>query len=763
MAGLEQDIIEHISQPGYKPVKAPALARKMQIVKGRMSEYRRALDGLIESGRVREGKKGRIRMKSRPGTVAGIIKRTAAGAGFVIPHETDGTRVQGDIFIAPEDVRDAHTGDEVLVQLSKRRRSGGQRCGRVEAVLVRATNRFVGTYFQKEGQGYVQVDGNTFHDAVLVGDHGAKDAQPDDKVVIEMLRFPMPFRRGEAVLIEVLGPRGQPGVDTLSIIHEFGLPHKYPDEALEEARNEADAFDEADLNGRRDLTRETIVTIDPVDARDFDDAISLDRSQDGNWHLGVHIADVSHFVPQGGPLDREARHRGNSVYLPTRVVPMLPELISNGLASLQKGKVRYARSIFLEFTADGTFVSSDFANSAIKVTRRFAYEEVLPILRDPGRFKTRVSAKVRALLAKMHELAMILRTRRLQAGMLELSLPEVKLVFDRQGRVTGAQKVEHDESHQIIEEFMIAANQAVAVALAERDVGFLRRTHKSPDVAKLRAFSDFAGELGFPLKSAQSRQELQAVLERVRGQPLEYAIHYALLRSLKQAEYSELEGGHYALAIDDYCHFTSPIRRYPDLVVHRILDAVFSGKRRSREMHSLELKKLAKHCSATERRAEKAERELTKVKLLDYMSERIGEELDAIITGVERFGLFCQGIEIPVEGLVHVSALDPDDDFYYDAKTYSLIGRRSGREYRLGDQVRVHVAHVDVDARVLDFRMVPAKKGRRGTKSARGRSRAATAKKRKRTSSRKQARARKTGRRAGGKRERASGSRRKKR
>jgi ribonuclease R len=373
-------------------------------------------------------------------------------------------------------------------------------------------------------------------------------------------------------LTKVLGPRGEPGVDTLSIIHEFALPEEFPDDVQAEAQLQAELFREDDLGDRLDLTHETIVTIDPVDARDFDDAISLIRSENGHWHLGVHIADVAHFVRPGSRLDREAYRRGTSVYLPDRVLPMLPELISNSLASLQQGKVRYTKSALMEFSPEGIPLHSSFANSAIKVTKRFAYEEVMPIVNDPERHKARLSAKVRQLLVRMYELAMLLRARRFALGALELSMPEVKIDFDKQGRVSGAHVVPHDPSHQVIEEFMLAANMAVATELNDRHVPFLRRAHADPDEAKLRAFSEFVTSLGYPLKRYQSRADLQRLLDQVRETPHTHAVNYAFLRSLKQAEYSPEPLGHYALAAEHYCHFTSPIRRYPDLTIHRLVD-----------------------------------------------------------------------------------------------------------------------------------------------------------------------------------------------
>jgi len=392
--------------------------------------------------------------------------------------------------------------------------------------------------------------------------------------------------------------------------------------------------------------------------------------------------------------------------LPGRVLPMLPELISNGLASLQQGRVRYTKSVFIEFTPEGIPVHVEFARSAIRVTRRFAYEQIMPIVREPERFRTRVSAKVRKLLSMMYELAMILRQRRLQAGALELNLPEVELELGKQGEVVGAHTVEHDESHQIIEEFMLAANIAVAQELNDRGIRFLRRIHPPPSPHKLKAFAQFVSVLGYKLKNYRSRFELQELLQKVKNTPHEEAVNYALLRSMKQAEYSEKTLGHYALAVEHYCHFTSPIRRYPDLTVHRLLDEILDGRKRVRGPSELELARLGKLCSLAERKAEAAERELVKLKLLRYFENRIGERMKAVITGVERFGLFCRGVDLPVEGFIHLTWLSEKNDydyFYYDPTAMSLIGRRTGRVFHLGQVIDVVVSHVDLERRELDF------------------------------------------------------------
>lgn len=695
----------------------------------------------------------------KPGSLSGVIKKLGVrGAVFIATADAAGHRAGMkplEVSITTRDLKDAQVGDNVIVQLVGRPREGERAYGKVVEVTQRATNSFVGTYDEFDAQGYVKIDGRNFEDPIWVGDPGAKGAAPGDKVVIEMLRFPSHAQSGEAVLTRVLGAKGEPGVDLLSIIHEFNLPDEFPHEVLHEAARQAELFDESDLRGRLDLTNETIVTIDPFDARDFDDAISLKRNEAGHWVLGVHIADVGHFVKRGSVLDREARRRGTSVYLPTRVLPMLPEVISNGLASLQQGHVRYTNSAFIEFTPDGVPVHTEFAKSAIKVTQRFAYEEVMPLIREgeapaePRRTKDVVPSGGSAgaspsrthpvapiivqLLHDLHSLAMTLRRRRIAKGSLDLNLPEVKLDFDKDGRMIGAHEAEHDESHQLIEEFMLAANIAVATKINDLKVGFLRRVHAEPDSLKLQAFAKFVATLGFKvgepqppprhdnrkskLKTQKSRPSpfdspvilskaaLQKLLKDVAGTPAEHAVNFALLRSLRQAVYSGVPIGHYALAVSEYCHFTSPIRRYPDLTIHRLFDEFASGKS-PHGPSDVELEILGTHCSDTERRAAQAERELTKIKLLAFMSGRVGDEFDAIITGVERFGLFCKGTEIPVDGFVHISTLAEQDNFDFDPASFSLVGRRTGKQLRLGDKVRVQVAFVNIDRRELDFRLV---------------------------------------------------------
>ena len=573
--------------------------------------------------------------------------------------------------------------------------------GRIVQILARASALFVGTYFEEAGAGFVRIDGTNFQDPIDVGDPGAKGAKPGDKVAVEIVRYPTPYLEGEGVITEILGQRGQPGVNTLTVIRAFNIPDTFHDGVLDEAREQARMFDEAEIGDRTDLRDLLTVTIDPATARDFDDAISLSRDDQGFWNLAVHIADVSHFVRAGSGLDRTARDRGTSVYLPDRVIPMLPEILSNSLASLQAGRTRYTVSAFLEFNAEGILVSKRFARSAIRADHRFSYEEAFAVMKAPEAVHPGVTPAVASDAGPDARAGHDPPPPPVRPRCPRAESPRGRdRAWAIRARSPAHTSSSHDESHQVIEEFMLAANEAVATALGAHQILFLRRAHPDPEPFKLDEFADFARSLGLTIDQPQSRFELQRILKETAGRPEEYAVHYGLLRSLKQANYTPEAEGHYALASEDYCHFTSPIRRYPDLQVHRQLIAWIEGKKPTNRLDELVV--LGEHCTRTERRAAAAERELVRVKLLSYLEGHIGESFHAIITGVQDFGLFCRLAELPVEGMIHVTSL-ADDYYYLESGTHTLVGRRSGRRHRLGDRIVVRVAHVDVDRRQLDL------------------------------------------------------------
>ena len=705
-------VLAHVMHPNYQPVKPRVIAKKLGLPRERQDEVKKIVKRLTKEGRLEYGVKHLVRppgkdtkpQEKRRQSTHGRFRRAAAGFGFVRPQTAPpGDRSQ-DIYIPAKKTMDAADGDLVAVRLKGKRQRGDKLswAGEIVEVLQRQTHQFVGVYLERGGFGLVQVDGTGFEHPIYVGDPGAKNATPGDKVVIEMVQFPSTSQEGEAVIVEILGPRGEPGVDTLSIIREFDLPQEFPEDVLEESREVADAFDESNFEDRLDLTGTTVLTIDPVDARDFDDAISLIRLENGHWQLGVHIADVSHFVKTKSPLDRESRERATSVYLPDQVIPMLPEIISNNLASLQPNKARYTKTVLVEFTSDGARVSTEAHNAVIRSDRRFTYEEVDSFLANPSAWKDQLSGPVFTLLSSMHELAMVLRKRRLEHGSIELTLPAVKVDLDKKGRVSGAHLEENTESHQIIEEFMLVANEAVADWLTEQGLPLLRRIHEPPDPRKLKILSGFVRELGIPCESLESRFEIKRVIAAVAGRPESHAVNFAVLRSMTKARYGPEVEAHYALHIANYCHFTSPIRRYPDLTIHRMINDLLTHRRPSANFDSQLL--LGEHCSQREQRAESAERELTKLKILSYLAKRIGDEMDAVVNGVERYGIFAQGTKLPADGFIHIDAL-VDDRYEFDPRTHSLTGHRSGNSFRLGDLIRVEIAHVDIDRRKLDFRL----------------------------------------------------------
>jgi ribonuclease R len=546
----------------------------------------------------------------------------------------------------------------------------------------------------------VWLDGVSTGAPVLVGDVRGLPVEQGDKVVVELVKFPDGESIGEAVIMEVLGSSKNPAVDTLAVMRQFALEEEFPDEVIELARQQADQFQEGEIpDGRRDLTQVPTLTIDPFDARDFDDAISLRRNEKNHWELLVHIADVAHFVPLGSPLDEEAKKRATSVYLPDRVIPMLPELISNHLASLQPEKVRLTKTVLMEMTDQGTIVHQEVFNSAIHNDQRLNYEQVDQYLQDPEVWRERLSPEIWQLLRDMHTLAMVLRRNRNEAGALELHLPEVKIDLDKSGKVKGARLVEHTESHQIIEEFMLAANQAVATWLDDLEIPFLRRAHAPPERRKLQKLNEFVRDLGIKCESLESRFEIQKVIAQVRGKTTEYAVNYAILKSMSKAVYQPEMEIHFALQFDHYCHFTSPIRRYPDLQVHRTVDRLVRNVQPVADPIPV-LITLGHHCSDKEQNAESAEREVIKIKLLHFLQKKIGETMPGVISGVTPEGFFVRGTKFPAEGFVSIKSL-PQDRYRFEKHGQVLEGFRSGNRFRLGDSLTVKIHEVDLARRNL--------------------------------------------------------------
>jgi len=714
-----EKILDHLRSHHYRPMRLRRLARFFDVTEEDYPGFRALVKRLVREGEVAVGARGKLvpperkkRRRKETGLVRGRFSRAARGFGFVEPEPGDATTGGEDIYIPARHTSDAVTGDLVLAKVDRKTRRGYS--GRVVEVVERGQTRYVGNYLVTDSGPIVRPDGGVLLQDFPVPDASSAGARPKDKVVFEVLKYALRGEAGEAVIVEVLGKRGEPGVDTLAVIRQFDLHDEFSEAALAEAGRAAQRLDDGTLAGRRDLTAETIITIDPEDARDYDDAISLTESGDGTVTLGVHIADVAHFVEEGSALDLEARERGTSVYLPTTVLPMLPEVLSNGVCSLQEGRTRLTKSVFITFDRDAEPVRVECANSFLRSAKRLTYVQAQAALdgKTDG-----LPPEVVALLGRMEHLARRLLERRRRMGYLELDLPDVDLEFDDQGRVVAAHPEDASFSHRIIEMFMVEANEAVARELDALRHPFIRRIHPEPGDEAAEELMHYAKSIGYRLKNPRSRHELQQLLNAVRGKPEAYGVHLAVLRSLQKAEYSIKAEGHFALGSEAYCHFTSPIRRYPDLMVHRLFGEVAGGsatrprgeRRKQRDATRKEdkgaLAELAAHCSRTERRAEAAERELTKVKLLEFLQNKVGQSFTGIITGVQAFGLFVEIPDLLLDGLVHISSLT-DDAYQFDRRRWALVGRRQGRVLRVGSELEVRIARVDIPRRQLDLEPV---------------------------------------------------------
>ena len=528
-----------------------------------------------------------------------------------------------------------------------------------------------------------------------------------DKVVVRLDAWESRHVNPEGAIVEVLGRADAPGVDMLAIIRKYDLPTEFPRKVLDEANKIPQTVDERKLDGREDRREKFIVTIDPDDARDFDDAIDVEKLDNQGWRLGVHIADVSAYVTPGSELDREARRRGNSVYLPDRVIPMLPERLSNGVCSLNPGVDRLTFSVFVEFDKTGRAKNTRFARTVIRSARRLTYKEAFAIL------QAKANDELSRRLHVAWELASLLRRKRFEHGSLDLDFPEVKVYLDQNGAPVRLERVENDESHQLIEEFMLAANEAVARELRHRSIPTIYRVHEDPDPDKLAEYREFILSFNYKVGDLSKRAEIQRFLASLRGKPEEQALKIGLLKSLKRARYDPQPLGHYGLAKPNYLHFTSPIRRYADLVVHRAL-AERDAPRRSK-IDIDEIASIADHISETERTAAEAEIESTKIKQLEFFQRQLDRRdpqvFRAAIVDVRNYGLVVELPDVLTTGLIHISSLT--DDFYlFDPAQRRLVGRRSRRRFRVGDQVRVFVARVDAFKRQIDFALADDQRGK---------------------------------------------------
>src|SRR5438876_9584789 len=722
---IREKVLALLRAPDYRPRDRNEIARELGLKGRERVSVRKTLRELENGGEIVRIRKNRYVLPSEADLVTGKLSIHQAGYGFLVPEKAG----EPDVFIAAENTGTAMTGDRVVARISRdvppRRakvRAGqafkSRSEGRVIRILERARDTIVGTLQHSRNFYYVVPDDpRLVHDVyvqVPPREKLPKAPTRGDKVVVRLEAWESRHVNPEGEIIEVLGAATAPGIDMLSIVRKYDLPTAFPKRVIDEANRIPQSVEPRMVDGREDLRDQFIVTIDPDDARDFDDAIDVEKIDNEGWPLGVHIADVAAYVEPGSALDREARRRGNSVYLPDRVIPMLPERLSNGVCSLNPGVDRLTHSVFINFDKNGVAKSARFAHSVIRSAHRLTYKQAYAILTSPPRDQ---------LGERLHlawELAALLRQKRFEHGSLDLDFPEVKVWVDKQGHPVRLERVENDESHQLIEEFMLAANEAVARELKKRAIPTIYRVHENPDPEKLAEYREFVLSFNYRAGDLTHRAELQRVLASFRGKPEEQALKVALLKSLKRARYSPRPLGHYGLAKANYLHFTSPIRRYADLVVHRVLGrdgtSLPSAARRTTERRSrsdtpyradmAEIASIAEHISATERTAADAEIDATQMKKLEFFQRQLDERnpqiFRAAIVDVRNYGLMVELPDALITGLVHVSSLT--DDFYlFEPARRQLIGRQSRKRYSVGDELSVFVSRVDVFKRQVDF------------------------------------------------------------
>ena len=701
----KETIYQFICDELYVPMKAKEIAAVLSVPKEMRKELQEVLDELLAEGRIEVSAKGKYK-KSEGKYLVGTFTAHPRGFGFVSIEGED-----ADIFIPEKAVNDAFHMDTVQVEVVSET-SGKRREGKIIKILERGVVQIVCTYEKSKTFGFAVPDNPKFGSDIFIPQERSKGAVSGHKVVVEITDYGKEGKKPEGKVVEILGHINDPGTDILSIVRAYNLPVEFSERILKQVENVSNEVSTADMAGRMDLRDWQTVTIDGEDAKDLDDAITLTREGE-YYQLGVHIADVTNYVQEHSALDVEALKRGTSVYLVDRVIPMLPHKLSNGICSLNAGENRLALSCIMTIDKKGNVIDHNIAETVIKVDRRMSYTSVKKILEDQDETEIREYEELVPMFERMEELAAILRKKRMSRGSIDFDFPETKIILDKQGRPVEIKPYERNVATKIIEDFMLIANETVAQDYFWQELPFVYRTHENPDTEKIRKLSTFINNFGYTMKIGQDEihpKELQKLLTKIDGTPEEALISRLTLRSMKQAKYATVSTGHFGLATPYYCHFTSPIRRYPDLQIHRIIKDNLRGRMNAKRIAHYEkiLPEVAKHSSETERVADEAERETEKLKKVEYMSGHIGEIFTGVISGVTEYGFY---VELPntIEGMVHVTTLT-DDYFHYSADTYELVGEVTNIHYKLGQKVSVMVMETDKIMRTIDFRLVQVEK-----------------------------------------------------
>jgi len=703
----EEMILDLLHSPKYRPMSDMEMLGFFNL-KGRESaEFLNLIDGMESEGTLFKTQKGKYVLPETMGFVVGTFSHHKRGFGFLIP---DGGA--GDVFIGSRSIGGAMNGDKAMARITAESRDGRSREGEIVKIIRRVHDEIVGTLRTQKGYGFVSPDDPRLHDEVYIAGQDIHDAEAGDRVAVKITTWPTPGKNAEGKIVEILGKTGEAGIDIKGLIRQYKLTEHFPSAVLHEAEQISPIVQEIDIKGRRDLRDRLVITIDGSDAKDLDDAVSLTMLDNGHYSLGVHIADVTNYVAEDSELDQEAFERGCSVYLVDRVLPMLPERLSNGICSLNPKTDRLTLSVEIEIDSDGKTVGYEIFESVIRTTERMVYTDVSDMLENTDRDLIEKYGDVYDMLIRMRQLALTLRKTREERGSIDFDFDEPFIILNESGIPVDVEIAERRIGNRIIEEFMLKANEVIAEHFFWMDVPFVYRVHGKPDPSKIVEFGKFVANFGYKLKGSTENIHVRAlndILAQVAEKPEEHIINTIMLRAMKKAVYSTECEGHFGLGVKYYCHFTSPIRRYPDLIIHRIikeaLKSVIGGPRAKKLRNRTEA--AAERSSERERVSEEIEREVEKLKKAEYMSYHLGEKYDGVISGVVQSGFFVE-IENTIEGMVRADLLT--DDFYrFEPSKYRLIGDRTRKTYTIGDKVSIKVIGADTKTREIDFELLPVR------------------------------------------------------
>ncbi|WP_338021109.1 ribonuclease R [Bacillus piscicola] len=711
----KDQLLTYMKEEASKPMTVEEIQNELEAHSADETKaLMKTLNELEETGDIVRTRSNRYGVPEKMNLVKGTVQMHQRGFAFILPEN----KGEDDVFVPANDINGAMNRDTVLVRV-QRKASGTKPEGTVIRILERGTTKIVGTYVDHRSYGLVEADDKHITNDIFIPQDAENGAVDGHKVVVELTKYPEGRFSAEGKVVNILGHKNDPGVDILSIIHKHGLPGDFPDDVIDHAHSTSEKITPEELKGRRDLREETIVTIDGADAKDLDDAIQVKKLDNGNYLLGVHIADVSYYVEENSPIDKEAFERGTSAYLVDRVIPMIPHRLSNGICSLNPKVDRLTISCEMEINDKGNVVNHDIFESVIRSTERMTYKDVRLILEEKDEEVREKYKNLVPLFERMEELAAILRKKRFGRGAIDFEFKEAKVKVDEEGKPVDVVLLDRSVAERLIEEFMLAANETVAEHFHWLKLPFVYRIHDDPDPDKLNRFLEFVTTFGYVIKGGANTihaSALQKVLDEVKGEPEEAVINTVLLRSMQQAKYDPENIGHFGLASEFYTHFTSPIRRYPDLIVHRLIREYLFKKKmdsKSRAAWKEKLPDITRQSSERERRAVDAERDVDDLKKAQYMEDKVGEEFTGFISGATNFGLFVE-LENTIEGMVHVSYLT-DDYYHFDERAYALIGERTGNIFRIGDEIEVRLINVNVEEADIDFEIV----GMKGTKNRR--------------------------------------------